>query len=95
MVELEAALGMSTTSARRLVGDVLELVHRLPATWARVRAAYAVPAWKARLIAQSTKILCPEAAGFVDAAVAPTAERYGYARLERLVAEAAASSRPT
>ena len=93
VVELGAALGMSTLSARKLVGDVLELAHRLPATWARVRG-YAVPAWKARLIAQSTKILGPEAAAFVDATVAPTAERYGYARLERLVAEAAARYAP-
>ena len=36
-MELGAALGMSTDSARALVGDALELAHRLPRTWKLVR----------------------------------------------------------
>ncbi|MEX0427952.1 HNH endonuclease [Nocardioides sp. DS6] len=53
-----------------------------------------MPAWKARLVAQRTKALCPDAAAFVDVAVAPRAERFGYARLDRLVAEAGARFAP-
>lgn len=93
VVELGAALGMSTMSAKRLVGDVVELAHRLPNVWARV-TDYELPAWKCRLIAQRTKALSAEAASFVDVRVAPTAERYSFARLDRLVIEAAAAYDP-
>ena len=52
-MEFGAALGMSTDAARTLVGDALELAHRLKRTWKLVRAGK-VPLWKARRLAQLT-----------------------------------------
>jgi hypothetical protein len=89
--ELGAVLGMSTVAAKRLVGQALELRHRLPRLWSRVHAG-GVPAWRARLVAEATIHAIPrlsrEAAGWVDAQVAPFAATVGQAQLDRLVAEA-------
>jgi len=91
LAELGGVLGVSTTAAKRLVGQALELRHRLPRLWAQVLAGR-VPAWRARLVAEATihssPALTPEAAGFVDAQVAAVAGRVGPAQLDRLVAEA-------
>jgi len=91
LAELGAALGVSTTAAKKLVGDALELRHRLPRLWAQVQAGR-VPAWKARAVAEvtihSSPALTREAAGFVDAQVAAVAGKVGPAQLDRLVAEA-------
>ncbi|TGN62705.1 HNH endonuclease [Nocardioides eburneiflavus] len=88
--ELGTTLGITTTAAKKLVGHALELRHRLPRLWAQVHAG-AVPAWRARAIADttihSTPPLTVEAAGFVDAQVAAVAGRIGTAQLDRLVAE--------
>ena len=82
--------GSSTTAAKKLVGQALELRHRLPRLWAQVQAGR-VPAWKARAVAEttihSTPALTREAAAFVDAQVAAVAGRIGPAQLDRLVAE--------
>ncbi|HET7357125.1 MAG TPA: hypothetical protein VFJ09_10675, partial [Nocardioidaceae bacterium] len=59
--ELGAALGMSTHAAGVLVGNALELRHRLPRLWARVMAGQ-LPAWRAGKIAEHTKTLCAPAA---------------------------------
>ena len=91
LAELGAVLGISTTSAKKLVGHALELRHRLPRLWAQVQAGR-VPAWRARSVAEATIHATPsltrEAAGFVDAQVAAVAGRVGPAQLDRLVAEA-------
>ena len=91
LAELGAVLGISTTSAKKLVGHALELRHRLPRLWAQVQAGR-VPAWRARAVAEATIHTTPaltrEAAGFVDAQVAAVAGRVGPAQLDRLVAEA-------
>ena len=91
IAELGAVLGTSTTSAKRLMGHALELRHRLPRLWARVHAG-AVPAWRARAVAEATIHATPaltrEAAGWVDSQVAGVAARVGPAQLDRLVAEA-------
>ncbi|CUR61033.1 putative HNH endonuclease [metagenome] len=90
IAELGAVLGMSTTSAKKLTGQALELRHRLPRLWAQVQSG-AVPAWKARSVAEATIHTVPaltmEAAGYVDAQVAAVAGRIGPAQLDRLVAE--------
>ncbi|MCY4727452.1 DUF222 domain-containing protein [Nocardioides sp. STR2] len=91
LAELGGVLGTSTTAAKKLVGHALELRHRLPRLWAQVLAGR-VPAWRARLVAETTihatPALTQEAAGFVDAQVAAVAGRVGPAQLDRLVAEA-------
>ena len=91
LAELGTVLGISTTSAKKLVGHALELRHRLPRLWAQVQAGR-VPAWRARAVAEATIHTTPaltrEAAAFVDAQVAAVAGRVGPAQLDRLVAEA-------
>jgi hypothetical protein len=90
VAELGTTLGITTTAAKKLIGHALELRHRLPRLWAQVHAGQ-VPAWRARLVADTTihsnPPLTVEAAGFVDAQVAAVAGRVGQAQLDRLVAE--------
>ncbi|NYE36904.1 hypothetical protein F4692_002037 [Nocardioides cavernae] len=91
VAELGAVLGVSTPSAKRLVGHALELRHRLPRLHAAVQSG-SVPAWRARSVAETTihssPALTMEAAAFVDTQVAAVAGRIGPAQLDRLVAEA-------
>jgi hypothetical protein len=87
VAELATALRISTDAGRSLLAEAVELGHRLPRTWARVRAGE-LPAWRARRVAQSTICLTPEGAGYVDRQVAPFAHRIGPAQLDRLVEEA-------
>ncbi|MCP3424245.1 HNH endonuclease [Nocardioides pinisoli] len=91
VAELGSVLKISTTAAKKLIGHALELRHRLPRLWAQVHAG-AVPAWRARAVAEttihSTPSLTREAVGFVDAQVAAVAGKVGPAQLDRLVAEA-------
>jgi hypothetical protein len=90
VAELGTVLGISSTAAKKLIGHALELRHRLPLLWAQVHAG-AVPAWRARAVAETTihssPALTAEAAGFVDSQVAAVAGRIGAAQLDRLVAE--------
>ena len=90
VAELGAVLGISSTSAKKLIGHALELRHRLPRLWSQVQSGH-VPAWRARTVAEttihSTPSLTREAAVFVDAQVAAVAGRIGPAQLDRLVAE--------
>ena len=53
IAELGAVLGVSTTSAKKLIGHALELRHRLPRLWAQMQSG-AVPAWRARTVAETT-----------------------------------------
>ena len=93
VAELAAALRLPTRTGRELIGEALELRHRLPRVWARVQSGD-LPAWRARRIAQATLALSPEAAAFVDVQVAPFAHRVGPGETERLVAEATARFMP-
>ncbi|WP_224278609.1 HNH endonuclease signature motif containing protein [Nocardioides lacusdianchii] len=90
VAELGTVLGISSVSAKKLVGHALELRHRLPRLWSQVHAGR-VPAWRARAVAEatihSTPALTVEAARFVDAQVAAVAGKIGPAQLDRLVAE--------
>ena len=83
-MEFGAALGMSTDAARGLVGDALELAHRLPRIWKRIRAGE-VPAWKGRRIAQLTTTLPLEGAEFVDRQLVASVDKVGWAAIGRLV----------
>ena len=67
--ELGIARRVHPLTARALVADSLDLRHRLPLTWAEVRALRA-EVWVARKVASLTRQLSPAAAAVVDAAVA-------------------------
>ena len=88
--ELAAALGVSGHAARTLIGEALELRHRLPRLWALVHTGR-LQAPKARAVATETIALTPAAAGFVDRHLAHIAARNripGPGPLARLVHEA-------
>ena len=53
VAEFAAAVGLPTETGKAYLGEALELRHRLPHTWARVRAGD-LPAWRARRIARAT-----------------------------------------
>ena len=86
-VELGAVLAMTSYAAANLIGDALELRHRLPRLWARVMAGD-LPAWRARRIAEHTTTLSREAAAWVDGQVAPFAHKLGRERVQRLLEQA-------
>jgi len=82
---LAAALGISTYAGQQLVGDALELRHRLPRLWARIQDEGTLPGRRGRQIAGHTRHLWIAAAGWVDAQVAPFADKIGLARTLDLV----------
>ncbi|MBE7325124.1 HNH endonuclease [Nocardioides sp. Y6] len=89
--ELGAALGVSTDAAKKLIGQAIEMVHRLPRVWKRVQSGL-VPVWRAKQVAEATihcdPALSPEAMAWIDAQVAPFLEKIGRAQMERIVAQA-------
>src|SRR3954452_13659367 len=93
VVEFASALGLSAGAGRNLVGQALELAHRLPGLWARVQAGSLAP-WRARRVAEQTLALSMEAATYVDQMLAPFAHRTGPAQTQRLVEEAIARYMP-
>ena len=90
---LAITLGVAPTTAMQLIADALDLRHRLPETWALVESL-AVPAWKARRVAQLTHTLSQEAAAWVDETIAPRLTRCGARLLDTVVAEAIARYDP-
>ncbi|WP_188111369.1 HNH endonuclease signature motif containing protein, partial [Nocardioides antri] len=93
VMELAALLGRSLDSGRSYVGQVVELAYRLPKTWARVLEGR-VPVWKALRVADTTRTLPEDAAGFVDRHLAPFAHGITWAQVDRLVEEALARFDP-
>src|SRR4051794_5277619 len=94
VAEFASALGLSAGAGRNLVGQALELAHRLPKLWARVQVGSLAP-WRARRVAEQTLCLSMEAAQYVDQMLAPFAHRTGPAQTQRLVEEAIARFMPT
>ncbi len=86
-LDLAAALGISHHTARQLIGDALELAHRLPRLFDLARAGQ-VPVWRARQIAQHTTDLSAEAALFADRLDRSHPDKIGRVEAERLVNEA-------
>ncbi|MDT9592926.1 DUF222 domain-containing protein [Nocardioides zeae] len=93
VLELVTAMGLSQEAGRALVGDAVEVRHRLPLIAARV-AAGGVQVWRARRIARATRTLTFEGAGFVDRNIAHVAHSISGAGIDRLVAEASARFDP-
>jgi hypothetical protein len=93
IMELGAALGMSTDAAKRYVGAALEVRYRLPRLWERV-AAGELPFWRARSIAERTMALPEAGARFVDQQVAFVAHKISYAETQRQIDAATARFDP-
>jgi len=77
-------LRISDGSAARLIGDALDLRHRLKLIWAAALAGQ-VPAYQARRIAAATRHLTADQAGWVDAQLAPSLGMLSWGRLHTLL----------
>ncbi|MBZ5737937.1 13E12 repeat family protein [Nocardioides mangrovi] len=89
-----ARIGRSSYAAARLIADALDLHHRHPQLWARVRAGE-VRASYARHVAARTRDLEPDEAAYVDAGVAESADgRICWSRFEALVDAKVAQAAP-
>ncbi|WP_426246995.1 HNH endonuclease [Nocardioides sp. LHG3406-4] len=93
--EFGAVLGLSTSAAKQLIGQAVELRHRLPKLWRRVQAGDLAP-WRARRVAETTihARLSPQGAGYVDTQLAPFAHRTTVSAVDRLVDAAIARYEP-
>ena len=86
-LELGAALGWTSAGAQLLMGDALELKHRLPRLWALV-VELRVPVHLAREVAQHTRVLSYDAARWADRLVSADPAHLSRVRVEALVREA-------
>lgn len=68
LAELAMAHETHSMTARSLIADTLDLMHRLPRTWAVVSAGKCEP-WVARRVAVISRPLLADAVGLVDRAV--------------------------
>ncbi len=93
VVELAAALGMTTEAGKRYVGKVLEVRYRLPGFWEEVVAGR-LPWWRAARVAEHTVALPIRGARFVDRRLARTAAKVTFGQVERLAVEALALYAP-
>ena len=82
--ELGAELQMSPHAAGRLIGDALDLRHRLPKLWGRILAGEVKP-WIGRKTAEATRHLSREVTAAVDARISPWAHSLSWGRLEAIV----------
>jgi hypothetical protein len=82
--ELGCVLRISDGAACRLIGDALDLRHRLRLIWAAALAGR-VPAYQARQIATATRSLTTEQASWVDEQLAPSLGAVSWGRLQNLL----------
>ena len=85
-VELAAHLGISHDAGRQLIGDALELRHRLPRLFELVLAG-TVPAWRARQAAALTTRLTLEMVTWVDKMLACDPQHLTVPRVRRIIEE--------
>jgi hypothetical protein len=86
-VDLGAALGWTAAGAQLLMGDALELKHRLPRLWSLV-VDLQVPVHLAREVAQHTRTLSYDAARWADRLVSADPAHLDRVRADALVREA-------
>ena len=84
--ELAAHLGISHDAGRQLIGDALELRHRLPQLFDLVLAG-TVPAWRARQAAALTTRLTREMATWVDKMLACDPQHLTSTRVRGIIEE--------
>ncbi len=80
-------------SAARLIGDALDLRHRLPQLWTRIQAGEVKP-WIGRQIATDTRDLSLETVTVVDRRVAKYAHSLTWGRLAKVVQAAIIDTDP-
>ena len=68
--ELAVMLQIHPLGCRSLIGEALDLRHRLPHLWALTVQELRVPDWVARKIARMTRHLTPATAAVIDARIA-------------------------
>ena len=83
--ELGVVLATSTAAVERLVGDALDLRHRLPRLWARIVAGEVEP-WVGRRTAEATRHLSVETVAVVDRRIAKYAHSLSWGRIEAIIA---------
>ena len=86
-LELGAVLGWTATAAQTLMGDAVEINHRLPRLWSLVLAGR-VPVHLAREVAQHTRPLAYDAARWADRLVCADPAHLDRVRVAALVREA-------
>jgi hypothetical protein len=91
--ELGCVLRLSDGSASRLIGDALDLRHRLPRIWAAAREGR-VPAYQARHLAAHTRHLTAARAAIVDERIAPVLGAVSFGRLQSLLDAAIIAADP-
>lgn len=92
--EFGAELLMSPYAGARLIGDALDLRHRLPRLWARIEAGEVAP-WIGRCAAQATRHLSASTVAEVDRKISPWAHSVGWGRLQSLIDAAVLVADPT
>ncbi len=83
--ELGVVLATSSAAAERLVGDALDLRHRLPRLWARIVAGEVKP-WIGRRCAEATRHLSVHTVAVVDRRIARYAHSLSWGRIEAIIA---------
>ncbi len=91
--EVGAELAISTNSAAILIGNALDLRHRLPQLWARIQAGEVKP-WIGRQIATDTRDVSLETVTVVDRRVAKYAHSLTWGRLAKVVQAAIIDTDP-
>jgi hypothetical protein len=84
LAELGCVLRMSDGAACRLIGDALDLRHRLRLIWAAALGGQ-VPAYQARRIAAATRHLTADQAAWVDEQLASSLGAVSWGRLQTLL----------
>ncbi len=82
--ELGVVLATSSAAAERLVGDALDLRHRLPRLWGRIVAGEVKP-WIGRRTAEATRHLSRETVAVVDRRIARYAHALSWGRIEAII----------
>lgn len=91
--ELGALRGTGAVAARLLIGDALDLRHRLPRLWTLVRTGV-VRAWQARAVAQAAHDLRWEACVEVDQTLSSFLPMLPWPRFPRLLTAAVLEADP-
>ena len=82
--EFGALQGVGSMAGRLIIGDALDLRHRLPDLWARVCAG-GVRAWQARKVAQATRSLSYDACRDLDHAITAYLGLMPWRRFQRIL----------